>query len=349
MSIEKAKKENDKLRDLSPVRLVIDAMGGDYAPLETVKGGVLAAKELGVKIFLVGKKDEIQKILDEHGTHPNVEIVDAPEDIPMEEKNPARAVRKYVNSSIVVSNTLVAEAKADAVIAAGNTGAATAASLFGLKRIEGFERPCICTLIPTINSVMFLIDGGSNIEATAEQIYQNALIGDLLAKAYLKLESPRVGLLNVGGEPGKGNDLYKRAYEIIDADKNLNFIGNVEGKTIIDGDCDVAVCDGFTGNIHLKALEGGLRMMVSAIQYQAKKSGPIGLLGAFLLKVSGLFKRIKAHFHPNSYGGALLGGLNHISMISHGSSNAEAIKNACKQAKLYAEMDVCNKLRNALK
>lgn len=331
------------------IKLAIDAMGGDYAPYEIVMGGVQAAKELGVKIFLVGKKTEIQKILDQHGSHPNIEIVDAPEDIPMEEKNPARAVRKYPNSSIVVSNQLVADGKADAVIAAGHTGAATAASLFGLKRIDGFERPCICTIIPTIHSVMFLIDGGSNIEATAEHIYQNAIIGDLLAKAYLKIDRPKIGLLNVGGEPGKGTELYKQAYELIEADKKLNFIGNVEGKTIIDGICDVAVCDGFTGNIHLKSLEGGLKMMAAAVQYQVKNSGLLGLLGGLLLKLSGSFDRIKAHFHPNSYGGALLGGLNHISIISHGSSNAEAIKNACKQAKLYAEMDVCNQLNKALK
>jgi phosphate acyltransferase len=330
------------------IRLAIDAMGGDYAPLEIIRGGVLAARELDVKIFLVGKASLIKEILDKEGSHPNVEVVDAPEDIPMEEKNPARAVRKYINSSIVIANKLVSDGKADAVIAAGNTGAATAASLFGLKRIEGFERPCICTLIPTIPGVMFLIDGGSNIDATAENIVQNALIGNILAKAYLKIDNPRIGLLNVGGEPGKGNELYKKTYELLEANKNLNFIGNVEGKTIIDANCDVAVCDGFTGNVHLKSLEGGLKMMASAVQNEIKSGNPFALLGGLFLKISGVFDRIKAHFHPNSFGGALLGGLNHISIISHGSSNAEAIKNACRQAKLYAEMDVCNEVRKAL-
>ena len=333
------------------ITLAIDAMGGDYAPLETVRGGVLAAKEFGVKVLLVGKTAEIQAVLDKEGSHPNIEIVDAAEDIPMEEKNPARAVRKYVNSSIVVANRLVAEGKADAVIAAGHTGAATAASLFGLKRIEGFERPCICTLIPTSDDVMFLIDGGSNIEATPEHIVQNAILGNLLAKAYLKLPKPTIGLLNVGGEPGKGNELYKKTYELLEAQSSpdFNFIGNVEGKTIIDGHCNVAVCDGFTGNIHLKALEGGLKMMAAAVKYEAKRSGPLAMIGAFFLQLSGAFDKIKFHFHPNSFGGALLGGLNHISIISHGGSNAEAIKNACKQAKLYAVMDVCSKVRETLK
>jgi glycerol-3-phosphate acyltransferase PlsX len=330
------------------IRLAIDAMGGDYAPLEIVRGGLLAARELNVKVFLVGKAAEIQAILDQEGSHPNIEIIDAPEDIPMEEKNPARAVRKYLNSSIVIANKLVSDGIADAVIAAGNTGAATAASLFGLKRIEGFERPCICTLIPTISGVMFLIDGGSNIEASAENIFQNALIGNILAKAYLKIPEPRIGLLNVGSEPGKGNELYKKTYELLEAHKGFNFIGNVEGKIIIDASCDVVVCDGFTGNIHLKSLEGGLKMMALAVQNEIKGGNPLALLGGFFLKISGVFDRIKAHFHPNSFGGALLGGLNHISIISHGSSNAEAIKNACKQAKLYAEIDVCNEVRKAL-
>ena len=331
------------------ITLAIDAMGGDYAPIEIVRGGVLAAKEYGVKVLLVGDSSRIQEILNKEGSHSSIEVIDAPENIPTEEKNPARAVRKYKNSSIVIANKLVSNGKADAVIAAGHTGAATAASLFELKRIDGFERPCICTPIPTSEGVMFLIDGGSNIEAKSEHICQNAILGSIIAKAYLKLDNPTIGLLNVGGEPGKGNELYKKTYEELEVMKGLNFIGNVEGKTIIDGNCDVAVCDGFTGNIHLKALEGGLNMMAAAIKRQSKNSGPLAIFGALLLQFSGVFDKIKAHFHPNSFGGALLGGLNHISIISHGGSNAEAIKNACRQAKLYVEMDVCKRVLEALK
>lgn len=328
--------------------IAIDAMGGDYAPEEIIKGGIMAARELGVRIILTGKKDQIEKILRENNACClDIEVINAPEDITMDEKNPARAVKRAVNSSVVVANRLVAEGKADAVIAAGHTGAATAASLFGLGRIEGFERPCICTIIPTIKSKMLLIDGGSNIETTPEQMRQSAIIGDILAKIVLKRTSPRVGLLNVGGEPGKGTDRYKEAYELLDNESRINFIGNVEGKTIIDDICDIAICDGFTGNIHLKSLEGGLKMMISAVQNQIKSTGLFELLGGLLLKASGAFDRIKDQFHPNSFGGALLGGLNGISIISHGSSNAEAIKNACKHAKLLVENDVIGAVKSS--
>lgn len=328
------------------ITIAIDAMGGDYAPNEIVLGAIAAARELNLKILLTGKKDQVDKLLHEnHGCCLDIEVIDAPEDITMDEKNPARAVKRAKNSSVVVANRLVAEGKADAVIAAGHTGAATAASLFSLGRIEGFERPCICTVIPTINSKMLLIDGGSNIESTPEQMRQSAIIGDILAKILFKQNKPRTGLLNVGEEEGKGTDRYKEAYDLLKAEARLNFVGNVEGKTIIGDICEIAICDGFTGNIHLKALEGGLKMMISAIQKQIKSTGPLEMLGGLLLKLSGAFDRIKDQFHPNSFGGALLGGLNGVSIISHGSSNAEAIKNACKHAKLLVE----NKVIEAIK
>lgn len=333
------------------ITVAIDAMGGDYAPLEIIKGGILAVKELDLKIILTGKANEIKEILHKEGGccgHLAIEVIDAPDDIPMDEKNPARAVKRGKNSSVVVANRLVKEGKAHAVVAAGNTGAATAASLFELGRIEGFERPCICTIIPTTLSKMFLIDGGSNIETTPEQMVQSAIIGTVLAKAVMGIDKPKVGLLNVGEEEGKGTERYKLTYDLLKAESRINFIGNVEGKTIIDDLCDIAICDGFTGNIHLKALEGGLKMMAAAIQNQAKKSGPLELLGGLLLKAGGAFNRIKAHFHPSSYGGALLGGVDGISIISHGGSDAEAIKNACKHAKLLVEKKVLETVKASI-
>ncbi|MDD9899202.1 MAG: phosphate acyltransferase PlsX [Candidatus Melainabacteria bacterium] len=330
------------------ITIAIDAMGGDYAPDQIVKGAIRAAREIsGIKIILTGKEAEVKQVVEANGgcCLKNIEIIDAPEDITMDEKNPARAVRKAKNSSVVVANRLVAEGKADAVIAAGHTGAATAASLFELKRVEGFERPCICTVIPTIESKMLLIDGGSNIETTPEQMRQSAIIGDILAKILFKTNKPRTALLNVGGEEGKGTARYQEAYDLLKNEARINFTGNVEGKTIIDDVCEIAICDGFVGNIHLKALEGGLKMMISALQRQIKSRGPLEMLGGLLLKLSGAFDRIKDHFHPNSYGGALLGGLNGISLISHGSSNDEAIMNACKHAKLLVE----NKVIEAVK
>ncbi len=331
----------------SQITIAIDAMGGDYAPLEIVRGAIMAARELDLAIILTGKADEINSILQqEQATKLNIQVVNATDLISMDEKNPARAVKKAANSSVVMANTLVKQGQAQAVIAAGNTGAATAASLFELGRIDGFERPCICTLIPRSESKMFLIDGGSNIDTTPEQMLQSAILGNILAKTLLQIENPKIGLLNIGEEPGKGTDRYKAAYKLLEAEKQINFIGNVEGKTIIDGICDVAICDGFTGNIHLKALEGGLKMMAKAVQIQIKKSGPLALIAGLILKMTGVFDRIKAHFHPSSYGGALLGGLNHISLISHGSSDALAIRNAAYNAKLLVEaniIEVCKK------
>ncbi len=336
---------------MKPVCIAIDAMGGDYAPLETVKGGYEAANKLGCKIIFVGDEVKIQKVINENKLKANpdlIEIYHTDKEIPMGEKDPARAARREKDASIVVANRLVAEGKADAVIAAGNTGVATIASLFTLKRLEGFERPCICTLIPTSRSKMFLIDGGSNIEPTPEQIVQNAVIGKLLSKILFKNDNARVGLLNVGEEESKGNELYRETYQLLKNHPGINFIGNVEGKTIIDDICEIAVCDGFIGNIHLKALEGGLKIFAEQIKDKLKQGSFLTKIAALILKNSSVFEEIKAHVHPNSYGGALLGGVNGVSIISHGSSSSEAIYNACRNAKLFVEEDVINALKAEL-
>lgn len=333
----------------NPAVIAIDAMGGDFAPLETVKGGYQAAKKLGCKIILVGDKVKIQNVIDENKLKSDlVEIYHTDKEIPMDEKDVARAARREKDASVVVANRLVAEGKADAVIAAGNTGVATAASLFTLRRIEGFERPCICTLIPTSRSKMFLIDGGSNIEPSAGQIVQNAIIGKLLSKILFKNDNARVGLLNVGSEESKGNELYKETYQLLKDHSKINFIGNVEGKTIIDDICEIAVCDGFVGNIHLKALEGGLKIFAEQIKDKLKQGSFLTKVAALILKNSSVFEEIKAHVHPNSYGGALLGGVNGVSIISHGSSNAEAIFNACRNAQLFVEEKVIENLKTNL-
>lgn len=331
--------------------IAIDAMGGDYAPLETVKGGFEAAQKLGCKVILVGDEVKIQAVIDENKLKANSELIEiyhTDKEIPMEEKDVARAARREKDASVVIANRLVAEGKADAVIAAGNTGVATAASLFTLKRLEGFERPCICTLIPTSKSKMFLIDGGSNIEPNPSQIVQNAVIGKLLSKILFKNNNARVGLLNVGEEESKGNELYRETYKLLKDNPEINFIGNVEGKTIIDDICEIAVCDGFIGNIHLKALEGGLKIFSEQIKDKLKHGSFLTKIAALILKNSSVFEEIKAHVHPNSYGGALLGGVNGVSIISHGSSNSEAIYNACRNAKLFVEQDVINNLKSEL-
>ena len=329
--------------------IAIDAMGGDFAPEQTVLGGFEAAKKLNSKIILVGDETKIQAVIKKHKLSSDlVTIHHADKEIPMDEKDVARAARREKEASVVVANQLVADGKADAVIAAGNTGVATAASLFVLKRLKGFERPCICTIIPTSRSKMFLIDGGSNIEPSPNQIVQNAIIGKLLAKILFKKDDARIGLLNVGEEDSKGTELYKETHQLLSENSRLNFIGNVEGKTIIDDLCEVAVCDGFIGNIHLKALEGGLKIFAELIKEKLKTGNPFVKIAALILKNSRVFEEIKAHVHPNSYGGALLGGVNGVSIISHGSSNAEAIYNACRNAKRFVEEKVIEKLQSEL-
>lgn len=342
-------KTNEEISQKAQPCIAIDAMGGDYAPLETVKGGFQAAQKLGCKIILVGDETKINKVIADNKLSSDlVKIFHTDKEIPMDEKDVARAARREKDASVVVANRLVAEGKADAVIAAGNTGVATATSLFTLKRLEGFERPCICTLIPTSRSKMFLIDGGSNIEPTANQIVQNAIIGKILTKVILKKDDARIGLLNVGEEESKGNELYRETYQLLKENQRLNFVGNVEGKTIIDDICEVAVCDGFIGNIHLKSLEGGLKIFAEQIRDRLKTGSLLVKVAALILKNSTVFEDIRAHVHPNSYGGALLGGVNGVSIISHGSSNDEAIYNACRNAKLFVEEDVINKVKNNL-
>ena len=333
-------------------------MGGDYAPDEIVQGAILGARDFDVTVLLTGDEHKIKTVIDKlrktdlkkfiDASPERIEIYHASDEITMDEKNPARAVRSSRNASVVRANTLVAEGNADAVIAAGNTGVATVASLFELKRLEGFERPCIATTLPMVGGgKMLLIDAGSNIEATPEQIVQNALLGKALAELLLAKPNARIGLLNIGEEPGKGPAIYKTSHELLSARNDINFVGNVEGKTIIRDICDVAVCDGFIGNIHLKALEGGLKMMSESFKAEFKSS-PLGIIAALLLKISGSIERVKSQFDPNCYGGSLLGGLNHVSLISHGSSNAEAIRNACRHATELLDNKVIEHLKLSL-
>ena len=333
------------------ISISFDAMGGDNAPYEIVKGAYEASQELNIKSLIVGDEITVTEILKDLGADlnsENIEVVPSQSVIEMDEKNPAKAIKQKKDSSLVLSNKLVTEGKASAVISAGNTGAATAASLFEFKRIPNFERPCICTLIPTIGNKMLLLDAGSNIATTAPQMLQVAKLGAFLAAALFKNESPRLGLLNIGEEEGKGTELYKEAFDLIKAESKINFVGNVEGNTIINNICEVAICDGFVGNIHLKALEGGLRMMAEAFKNEFASS-VFGKASGLIMKAQGSFDKIKGHFDPSSYGGALLGGLNEVSIISHGSSNSEAIKNAAKHAKLLVEADIINKIKENFK
>jgi glycerol-3-phosphate acyltransferase PlsX len=328
--------------------IAVDAMGGDYAPVEIVHGAYLAAKEHSVRVQLVGPTEIIEQELMKYTDSSllPIEIVHASDVIEMGELQPASAVRRKPNSSIVVAMQQVAIGRASGIVAAGSTGAAAAAALFTLKRIEGVDRPCIAAVMPTRRNPVILADAGANIECTPEHLFQNSLMGIALSKSLFKLEKPRVGLLNIGEEPGKGNLLVKETFDLLNSEKELNFIGNVEGRDVTEGVCDVCICDGFVGNVFLKTAEGVAKMVASLLREELTKS-LISKLGAFMVQDS--FYRLRKRMDYSEYGGAQLLGVNGVCVIAHGSSRHIAIKNAIKVAKDASEAGIVNLLQNMFK
>ena len=330
-------------------RIAIDAMGGDYAPKAIVEGAVWAAMEYNIPIELVGKLYDIERELDridqegiviEQGMFKpkkikvntkklDIKLTNATEVIEMGEA-PGQAIRKKKNSSIVLSVNSVVTGSSDAVVAAGSTGAAMASSLFGMGRLPGIERPAIATVLPTMKGPLVLMDSGANTDCTPEMLYQFGIMGSIYAKSVLGVENPRVALLNIGEEAGKGDELAKDTYKLFDENKDkLNFIGNAEGKEIFLGNCDVVICDGFVGNVTLKTIEGVARMFF----YMVKQ----GFYTDFLTQTMGLLvkpilKRIYKRVNYEEFGGALLLGVKGITVICHGRSSAYAIKNAVRVA-----------------
>lgn len=342
-------------------RIAIDAMGGDNAPGEIVKGALWAAEEYNVAIELVGKEDEIKAIIDDvrrNGFRTNninspkkrirvdvdkmdIKITPASEVIEMGEA-PGAAIRKKKDASIVVAVKSVATGSSQAVVAAGSTGAAMASSLFGLGRLPGIERPAIATTLPTVKNPVVLIDAGANSNCTPTMLYQNAIMGAAFVKNVLGIENPRIGILNIGEEAGKGNELVLSAYKMLEENTDgLNFIGNVEGKEIFIGKCEVVVCDGFVGNVALKSIEGASSMLFKMIKQEFKRDPFSMLIGLF---AKAALKRMFKRVNYEEFGGALLLGVKGITVISHGRSMAYAIKNAVKVAKNAVESNVNKKI-----
>lgn len=330
-------------------RIAIDAMGGDYAPKAVVEGAVWAAMEYNIPIELVGKLYDIERELDRidqegivvgggmfaakkikvNTKKLDIKKTHASEVIEMGEA-PGQAIRKKKNSSIVLSVNAVVTGSSDAVVAAGSTGAAMGASLFGLGRLHGIERPAIATVLPTMKGPLVLMDSGANTDCTPEMLYQFGIMGSTYAKSVLGIENPRVALLNIGEEASKGDELAKDTYKIFEENKDkLNFIGNAEGKEIFLGNCDVIVCDGFVGNVTLKTIEGVARMFFYMVK-QEFYHDPITKMIGFLVRP--ILKKMYAKVNYEEFGGALLLGVKGITVICHGRSSAYAIKNAVKVA-----------------
>ncbi|MBT9140259.1 MAG: Phosphate acyltransferase [Dehalococcoidia bacterium] len=321
------------------IRVALDAMGGDHAPHEVVQGGLAALAELdSLQLILVGQQDVLTKQLEGKSYPKNrLEIFHAPEVI-LADEAPVLAVRRKKESSMMIAIRMVKEGKADAVVSAGNTGALMAGSLLIAGRLGGIERPALTIVAPTFTGGnVVILDVGANMDAPAEHLYHYALMGNIYAREVLGKKAPRVALLNVGTEEGKGNEQVRNAYELFK--KRLeNFSGNIEARDVLSGTADVVVCDGFVGNILLKAVEG-LSAGIFSVLKEAFTSNIKSKVAAALLmpKLRGLKKR----FDYAEYGGAPLLGIDGIIIKSHGSSNVRAIRSAIvTQAYRFARQDV---------
>jgi len=324
------------------IRIAIDAMGGDFGPEPIIEGVVDALKKKKFLPILVGDRTEILSFLPKF-YHNKVEIVEASDVIEMSDS--ATDAHKRKDSSIYVAAELVRDKKADALVSAGHSGATMAVSLLRIGRIKGIARPALATLMPsTTNSKTLVLDVGAVTDCKPQNLFEFGILGEVYAKHVLGVEEPRVGLLANGSEDNKGNELTKATFPLL---KELDgFIGNVEGKDIFNGRVDVVVCDGYTGNILLKTSEGVVTAVFDLMKQHIRKSLP-AKIGALMMRKK-VFKKMKKQVDKDEYGGAPLLGINGCSIISHGASNAKAIKNAVFQAIRYSESDINEAITKAL-
>lgn len=313
------------------VRIAVDAMGGDYAPREVVYGAVLAAREFGVAVKLVGPPDIVKQELSRHQIAGlDITIVPASEVVAMDEK-PTRAIVKKKDSSIVVTTKLVSEGLADGMVAAGSTGAAAVAAQIELGRIPNVARSAIACVMPTaVYRPVIVLDVGANVECDAQQLLQFGLMGSILSQGLFGTKDPKVGLLNIGSEETKGTQLVQDAYRLFKENKQLNFYGFVEGREFPLGKVDVVVTDGFTGNVTLKTAEGIAKMISLMLRHELITSVR-GKIGSIVAKPA--FEALKRRIDYQESGGALLIGVKGVCVIAHGGSKHTAIKNAIRVAR----------------
>lgn len=312
------------------MRIAIDAMGGDNAPGSAVEGAIQAVKEYGVEVYLVGIEAEIHKFMtEEDKSNEKITIIEASEIIGSDD-TPVTAIKQKKDSSMVVGLKQVKEGSCDAFLSAGSTGAFLAGSLLKVGRIKGIDRPALSPLIPTTKGLCMIIDAGANLDSKPKNLQQFAIMGSIYMEKVMGINNPRVGLLNVGTEEGKGNDLTKQSFELL-RQLNVNFIGNIEARDVAEGICDVCVCDGFAGNVLLKTTEGVAQVIFDMLKSILMKNA-MTKIAALMLK-EGL-RTFKKKFDYKEVGGAPFMGIDGIMIKAHGSSDARAIKNAVKQAKL---------------
>ncbi len=326
------------------MRIAIDAMGGDFAPKAAVEGAIEASKAYGVEVFLVGLKEEIEKyITEEDKKSSHINIIEATEIINADE-SPVHAIKNKKDSSMVVGLKLVKDRQCDAFVSAGSTGAFLAGSLLKVGRIKGIDRPGLSPLVPTMKGSCMVIDVGANVDCKPRNLLQFAIMGSVYMEKVMGIKGPRVGLLNIGTEESKGNELTKEGYKLL-KEANLNFIGNVEARDITEGVCDVCVCDGFVGNVLLKSIEGVAATVFNALKNEFMKSFKTKL-GALLLK--GGLRDFKKRFDYTEVGGAPFLGIDGIMIKAHGSSDTKAIRNAIRQAKLLYDNHCVETIREEI-
>ncbi len=330
------------------VRVALDAMGGDNAPGEVVLGAIQAAREYSMGVYLVGREEAIRAELAKHDTSGlDLPIVHTDEVIEMDE-HPASAVRRKKNASMTLALQLVRDGSALGAVSAGNSGAMMAASLFTLKRIEGVDRPALGAVFPTRDGVSFVLDVGANTDCKPEYLQQFALMGSIYMERIFSVSSPCVGLLANGEEETKGNELVQQTHQLLKAHAEtlgINFIGNVEGREIPAGGADVVVCDGFVGNVVLKLGEGLAETLLGMLRTQMTSSLPNKLAAAVLQP--GL-RKVFRRMDYAEYGGVPLLGINGSAIVSHGRSNAKAIKNALRVAQQTTETNVVGAIAGGL-
>lgn len=321
-------------------RIAIDCMGGDHGPSVTVPAAIqFLVERTDAHLILVGQEDVLRPLLGSQGENPRLRIVHASEVVEMDE-SPALALRNKKDSSMRVALNLVKAGEADACVSAGNTGALMAISRFVLKMLPGIERPALCGPLPTVKGHTHVLDLGANIDCSAEHLLQFGIMGAMLIAAMEHKERPTVGLLNIGEEEIKGNEVVKAAADLLRA-SGLNFIGNVEGDGIFKGDADVVVCDGFVGNVALKASEGLAQMLASSLRSEFKRNWLTKLAALAAISVLNNFKR---RFDHRRYNGAILLGLKGISVKSHGSADVLSFGNAIGRAFDAAENRVVDRI-----
>jgi phosphate acyltransferase len=326
------------------MRIALDAMGGDHAPAETVAGAVLAAREYGIEVVLVGKPEAIQAELAKADTSGlKLPIEPAASVIPMDEHSPSTAWRRQRDSSLSVSLQMLADGKVDAVVSAGNTGAVVSGGTFILRRIEGIDRPGLGVPFPAMGNIgkVFIVDVGATPDAKPHFLLQWARLASVYTERVIGVPNPRVGIVSNGEEEIKGSELVRETYPLLQK-SGLNFIGNVEGKDIPMGAADVIVTDGFTGNVIIKTVEGVAKMIFDLLRAELTSSLPSKLMAAGLRSN---FRRIGDRLDYAEYGGSIVMGVDGILIKPHGRSNAKAIKNAIRVAKSAVEQDIMKVFR----